>query len=99
MCRNIRVLHNFKPPATEDEMHAAALQYVRKVSGLAKPNAEDMKVLARAAEVVARETKKLLEKLPRRGEPRTRDGEIAKAREKWAKREAQMFKRFQAVRA
>ncbi|MBK7859372.1 MAG: DUF2277 domain-containing protein [Archangiaceae bacterium] len=94
MCRNIRVLHNFQPPATETEIHAAALQFVRKVSGLQKPNARDLKVLERAAAIVAKTTEKLLHDLPPHGEPRTREGEIAKARVKWAKREEQMFKKL-----
>src|SRR5688572_4529167 len=94
MCRNIRVLHNFKPPATKAEIHAAALQVVRKVSGLQKPNHDELHLLEHAAEVVAEETKKLLKRLPKKGSPRTRDGEIAKARERWARREEQLFKRF-----
>jgi hypothetical protein len=94
MCRNIRVLHNFKPPASDEEIHAAALQFVRKVSGLAKPNEHDFEILERAAAVVTRETKRMLKELPRRGEPRTREGELAKARAKWVKREEQLFKRF-----
>jgi hypothetical protein len=94
MCRNIRVLHNFKPPATEAEVHAAALQFVRKVSGLQKPNAQELKILERAAAHVAHETQHLLEALPSRGEPRTREGEIAKARARWVKREEQLFQRF-----
>lgn len=97
MCRNIRVLHNFKPPTTDDEVRAAALQFVRKVSGLSKPNPADMKVLEKAAAVVAKETKKLLKALPQRGEPRTREGEIEKARAKWAKRELQMFARVRGA--
>ena len=96
MCRNIRTLHHFKPPATDDEVRAAALQFVRKVSGLQKPNDADLKVLERAAAVVARETKKLLHALPKRGEPKTREAEAEKARLKWMKREEQLFKRFSA---
>src|SRR5688500_3426772 len=94
MCRNIRVLHNFKPPATAAEVHAAALQFVRKVSGLQKPNHHELEILERAAAVVSKETKRLLKELPKRGDPRTREGEIEKARAKWVKREEQMFKRF-----
>ena len=99
MCRNIRVLHNFKPPATNEEVHAAALQFVRKVSGLSKPNVHDFELLERAATIITRETKRLLNELPKRGEPRTRDGEIAKARAKWVKREEQMYKRFKQLQA
>ncbi len=97
MCRNIRVLHNFEPPATDDEIHAAALQFVRKVSGLQKPNVDDFEVLERAAKVITRETKRLLKVLPKRGEPRTREGELAKARAKWVKREEQMYQRFKQL--
>ncbi len=95
MCRNIRVLHNFKPPATKAEIHAAALQFVRKVSGLQKPNHDELHLLEHAAEVVAEETTRLLKRLPKRGTPRTREGEIAKARARWVKREEQLFKRFE----
>jgi hypothetical protein len=94
MCRNIRVLHNFKPPATDAEIHAAALQFVRKVSGMQKPNHHDLELLEAAAAVVTRTTKKLLKDLPRRGEPRSREAEAEKARTRWIKREEQMFKRF-----
>src|SRR5262245_10033328 len=97
MCRNIRVLHNFKPPASETEIHAAALQYVRKVSGLSKPNSDELHMLEHAAAHIAKETKKLLGILPKRGEPRTREGELAKARLRWAKREEQLFKRFKST--
>jgi len=99
MCRNIRVLHNFEPPATAEEVHAAALQFVRKVSGLSKPNLHDFELLERAAKVITKETKRLLNELPKRGEPRTRDGEIAKARAKWVKREEQMFERFKSLQS
>jgi hypothetical protein len=97
MCRNIRVLHNFKPPCTDLEIHAAALQYVRKVSGLTKPKPDELHMLEHAAEHIAAETKKLLGILPKHGEPRTREGEIAKARIKWAKREEQMFAKFKST--
>ena len=91
MCRNIRVLHHFKPPTTQSEIRAAAMQFVRKVSGLQKPNEQDLKVLARSADIVARETKKLLKALPKRGSPRTREGEIEKARQRWRQREERIF--------
>jgi hypothetical protein len=94
MCRNIRVLHNFKPPTSQSEIRAAALQYVRKVSGLAKPKLKELELLEASAELIAKETKKLLKALPRHGEPRTREGEIEKARVRWAKREEQMFARL-----
>ena len=94
MCRNIKTLFNFEPPVTDEEIQAAALQFVRKVSGLQKPNAADLKVLERAAAVVAKTTTRLLHELPTRGEPRTREAEVEKARAKWIKREEQMFRRF-----
>jgi hypothetical protein len=90
MCRNIRVLHHFQPPTTEEEIRAAALQYVRKVSGQAKaPSGHDAAFEA-AVHAVARATSELLAVLPSRGAPRTREGEIEKAREKWKKREARI---------
>lgn len=71
MCRNIRVLHHFQPPTTEEEIRAAALQYVRKVSGsTAAPRAAE-EAFARAIEEVAATTARLLAVLPARGEPRT----------------------------
>jgi hypothetical protein len=90
MCRNIRVLHHFEPPTTEEEIHDAALQYVRKVSGIQAPAKADQVAFAQAVEAIALTTKKLLETLGARGEPRTREGERAKAKEKWEKREARI---------
>ena len=90
MCRNIRVLHHFKPPTTPDEIRAAALQFVRKVSGTNKPSRADEAAFERAIEEVAATTTRLLEELTERGEPRTREGEVAKARLRWANREARM---------
>lgn len=87
MCRNIRTLHHFEPPTTPDEIRAAALQYVRKVSGLLKPVRGSEAVFERAIEQVAGATAQLLESLPVRGEPRTRDGERAKAKARWERRE------------
>lgn len=88
MCRNIRVLHNFEPPTTEDEIRAAALQYVRKVSGSVKPPAapEASAAFRRAADEVAAVTRNLLHALPQRGTPRTRKGEREKAKARWQKR-------------
>lgn len=90
MCRNIRILHHFKPPTTVDEIHAAALQYVRKVSGLQKPIKDKAAVAAfeKAVAQVAAATTKLLDALPETGEPRTREGEKAKAKLRWERREA-----------
>lgn len=86
MCRSIRVLHHFEPPTTKDEMAAAALQYVRKVSGTAKPAVADREAFERAVGEVTRATEKLLASLAPRREPRTREGEIAKARARFAAR-------------
>lgn len=88
MCRNIRVLHNFQPPTTPDEIRAAALQYVRKVSGMVKPSKVDEEIFAAAVDAVARDTEALLEKLSTKGRVRTREDEIARARLKWARRNA-----------
>src|SRR5262249_38377994 len=88
VCRNIRVLHNFEPPTSHDEIRAAALQYVRKVSGLNKPAHADQEAFDRAIDEVARATEALLTKLPARPPPRTREREREKARARWQQREA-----------
>jgi hypothetical protein len=90
MCRNIRVLHHFEPPTTPDEMRAAALQYVRKVSGMAKPAASEEATFLAAVDDVTRATERLLAALPPRGKVRTREGEIARARLRWQKRETRI---------
>jgi hypothetical protein len=88
MCRNIRTLHHFKPPTTPEEIHAAALQYVRKVSGIREPGKDAAIAFDKAITQIAAATTKLLDALPARGEPRTRDGEKAKAKARWARRES-----------
>jgi hypothetical protein len=88
MCRNIRVLHHFEPPTTADEIHAAALQYVRKVSGSTRPSQANQAAFDSAVEAIAAATAQLLEDLESRGAPRTREGELVKARERWQKRAA-----------
>jgi hypothetical protein len=90
MCRNIRVLHHFAPPTTPEEIRAAALQYVRKVSGLVKPTAADEAAFQRAIDEVAGVTERLLAALPERGAARTREGEREKAKVRWARREGTM---------
>jgi hypothetical protein len=80
MCRNIRTLHNFEPPATTDEVHAAALQYVRKVSGAAKPSLANQAAFDRAVLEVAATTRRLLEELTTSAPPKDREVEAAKAR-------------------
>lgn len=86
MCRNIRVLHHFEPPTTPEEIHDAALQYVRKVSGLRAPGRADTEVFERAVADIAEATSRLLGALPARGTARTREGEREKARAKWDQR-------------
>ena len=86
MCRNIRQLHNFEPPATTDEVRAAALQYVRKVSGSSKPSQTNQAAFDRAVEAVAHATMHLLDDLVTSAPPRDREVEAAKARERSARR-------------
>jgi hypothetical protein len=88
MCRNIRVLHHFEPPTTPEEVAAAALQYVRKVSGLAKPTAASARAFEKAVREVSRATQALLDALPDAAAPRTREGERAKGRLRWERRAA-----------
>lgn len=86
MCRNIHVLFNFEPPATDDEVHAAALQYVRKVSGYAKPSAVNTQAFERAVDEVADATRSLIGSLVTDRPPRDREVEAAKARARGLKR-------------
>jgi hypothetical protein len=86
MCRNIRVLYNFEPPTTPEEVEAAALQYVRKVSGLPKPSAADRAAFERAVHEIAHATEHLLDALSARTAVRTREGEREKARARGLKR-------------
>jgi hypothetical protein len=80
MCRNIKTLHNFKPPATEEEIRASSLQFVRKLSGFTKPSKTNEQVFNRAVEQVAQAARELLESLVTNSPPRDRDVEAAKAR-------------------
>ena len=88
MYRNIRVLYNFAPPTTDEEVRAAAVQYVRKVSGLAKPSALDAAAFEGAVEEVAAATRRLLASLKARTAVRTREGEREKARARGERRDA-----------
>jgi hypothetical protein len=88
MCRNIRVLNNFEPPATSEEVQAAALQYVRKVSGTSKPSAANQAAFNEAVAEVAHVTQHLRDALVTTAPPRDREVEAAKARERSAKRYA-----------
>jgi len=80
MCRNIRTLHNFEPPATRDEVHAAAVQYVRKVSGTTKPSQANQHAFDHAVAEVEAATRRLLEGLSTVAPPKNREVEAAKAR-------------------
>jgi len=86
MCRNIHTLFNFEPPATEDEVRGAALQYVRKISGFAKPSRANEQVFEAAVEEVAAATQRLLDALVTNAEPKDREVEAERARARAAKR-------------
>ena len=86
MCRNIRPLHNFAPPATPEEVRAAALQYVRKVAGTTKPSRANEAAFRRAVDEVAGATHRLLAALVTSAPPRNREAEAAKARARAAQR-------------
>lgn len=86
MCRNIKTLYNFEPPATEDEVRAAALQFVRKISGFNKPSRANEEAFDRAVDAVTDTAMALLESLTTTAPPRDREVEAAKARERAAKR-------------
>jgi hypothetical protein len=88
MCRNIRQLHNFEPPATHDEIHDAALQYVRKISGSTKPSQANAAAFERAVHAVAAATRELLDALVTNAPPKDREVEAAKARARAAARYA-----------
>lgn len=86
MCRNIRTLHNFDPPATQDEVQAAALQYVRKVSGATHPSQANQDAFDQAVAEVTEVTQRLLKRLTTTAPPKDRDAEAAKARARAAVR-------------
>jgi hypothetical protein len=86
MCRNIRTLHNFKPPATKEEVHDAALQYVRKISGSTKPSKANEEAFERAVERIAAATADLLDELVTTAPPKDREVEAAKRRARSAER-------------
>lgn len=86
MCRNIRTLYNFDPPATEQEVRAAALQYVRKISGFTKPSRANEEAFAEAIEAVAAASAQLLAQLSTTAPPKDREAEAAKARARAAQR-------------
>jgi hypothetical protein len=80
MCRNIRTLHNFEPPATDEEIQASALQYVRKISGSTKPSQANAEAFDEAIEAVADVTRQLLDRLVTTAPPKNREVEAAKAK-------------------
>jgi hypothetical protein len=86
VCRNIRTLYNFEPPATDGEIRAAALQFVRKISGFATPSAANEEAFSRAVDDVARASSALLSALVTAAPPRDREVEAAKARARAARR-------------
>lgn len=86
MCRNIKTLHNFKPPATEQEIRASSIQFVRKLSGFSKPSKANEVAFNRAVDQVAQAAHELLDSLVTNAPPRDRDVEAAKARARTAER-------------
>ena len=86
MCRNIHTLHNFEPPATEEEVRAAALQYVRKITGTSKPSKANEAAFVRAVDEVAEASSRLLASLVTSAPPRDREVEAARARARAAQR-------------
>ena len=97
MCRNIRTLHHFEPPATPDEIRASAIQFVRKLSGVQKPSKVNEKAFERAVEKVMKATVELFDSLEVHGPPRDRDQEKRKAHERGLKRDQQMRARLLAT--
>jgi hypothetical protein len=88
MCRNIRTLYNFEPPATREEVHDAALQYVRKVSGFTNPSQANEAAFERAVEAVTAASARLLDELVTTAPPKNREEEAAKKRMRWEQRAA-----------
>jgi len=88
MCRNIRTLYNFEPPASEDEVRSAALQYVRKISGFTKPSQANAEAFERAVDAVAEASATLLAGLTTNAPPKDREAEAAKAKARAAERYA-----------
>jgi hypothetical protein len=86
MCRNIKTLHNYEPPATHDEIHASALQFVRKLSGFARPSKANEQAFDRAVQQVTQVAHELLDALVTNAPPRNREVEAAKARARSAER-------------
>jgi hypothetical protein len=87
MCRNIQTLYNFEPPASEEDVHAAALQYVRKISGFTKPSQANTEAFDRAVHAIADASKRLLDELVTPAPPRDREAQVARARARWTARQ------------
>jgi hypothetical protein len=87
MCRNIHTLYNFEPAATDDDVHAAALQYVRKISGFTKPSKVNEEAFHRAVHEIADASSRLLAELVTSAPPRDREADIARRRARWAERQ------------
>jgi hypothetical protein len=88
MCRSIHTLYNFEPQATHEEVHAAALQYVRKISGFTKPSQANAEAFERAVEAVTGASEQLLGELVTSAPPKNREAEAAKKRARWLERAA-----------
>jgi hypothetical protein len=88
MCRNIHTLYNYEPAATEEDVRAASLQYVRKISGFTKPSQANEEAFERAVDEVAAASLRLLDELVTSAPPRDREAEIAKKRARWLERQA-----------
>ena len=88
MCRSIHTLYNFEPEATDEEVRAAALQYVRKISGFTKPSSANAEAFARAVDAVTDASRQLLSELVTSATPRDREAEAAKKRARWLERQA-----------
>lgn len=94
MCRNIRRLHHFEPPATEDEIQASALHFVRKLTGMNKPAKHNEAAFERAVKQVVKVTRDLFDSLEVHGPPHTREEELVRAKQRGEKREAQLRARY-----
>ncbi len=99
MCRNIRRLHHFEPPATKEELQASALQFVRKLTGMNAPSKDNERAFNRAVEKVVKVTEELFDHLHVHGPPRTREEEARQAKQRGVKREEQLRKRYGSAQA
>ena len=86
MCRSIKTLYNFEPPATDDEIRASSLQFVRKLSGFARPSKGNEAAFERSVDKIAGAARELIDSMETNAQPKSRDVEIAKAKARWAAR-------------